>query len=248
MANKIIKSSTRLSQSELDKMYANTDYVDASQINTENASTTALCDFILETVDPDKGLSILDGGCGNGAVLQSVAKRFPKGHYVGVDLSTEMIHEAQKRIQDERYTFHCRDMLELDDVSPEGGFDISLLIHVVSMFDDFEDVLRNYINATKQHVFVNTLLSDHDVDVKITAFPANLPEQPAWNIFSLQRFEKVARALGAKNVLFRPFEMPYDLEVPKTGMGSYTVPAADGHRLTFTGPLYLPWYLIRVDL
>ena len=50
---------------------------------------TAQREFVLESVEPDLGKSILDVGCGNGALLRRLAAEKVFERALGVDVSDE---------------------------------------------------------------------------------------------------------------------------------------------------------------
>jgi SAM-dependent methyltransferase len=57
-------------------------------------------------------LSLLDVGCGYGALAEIIKKRRLNVNYVGIDVVTEMVSEAKKRHPD--YNFKSGDILEMD--------------------------------------------------------------------------------------------------------------------------------------
>lgn len=62
--------------------------------------------------------NILDFGCGNGATIVYLAKKFKKAKFVGIDFSDKMIEEARKAVQseklDDRVELRVLDHTELD--------------------------------------------------------------------------------------------------------------------------------------
>ncbi|MCU0274804.1 MAG: class I SAM-dependent methyltransferase [Acidimicrobiales bacterium] len=45
----------------------------------------------------ERGLRVLDVGCGRGLALLQLAERFPRSHFVGYDLSHEAVDFARER-------------------------------------------------------------------------------------------------------------------------------------------------------
>jgi hypothetical protein len=65
----------------------------------------------------------------------------------------------------------------------------------------------------------------------------------------VDRFRRVAAALDVKEVIFRDFEISIDLEGPaEGGIGTYTAKLADGHRLQFSGAVFMPWKFAALRL
>jgi trans-aconitate 2-methyltransferase len=59
--------------------------------------------------------SVLDAGCGTGAVTRALLERLPHGRVIAVDASPAMIERARKELAgDPRVTVRQRDLVELD--------------------------------------------------------------------------------------------------------------------------------------
>lgn len=48
------------------------------------------------------GETVLDLGCGSGALLCALARLHPRNKFIGVDLSLEMLDRARKAVEDRR--------------------------------------------------------------------------------------------------------------------------------------------------
>jgi tRNA (uracil-5-)-methyltransferase TRM9 len=57
--------------------------------------------------------SILDLGCGNGALPRELAKRGHRGAYLGIDFGEDLVWEAREKVSDLSARFVCADVLEL---------------------------------------------------------------------------------------------------------------------------------------
>lgn len=58
-----------------------------------------MIDMGIDLLELSPGDSVLDVGCGPGAVLPTLAARVgPQGHSVGIDLSVELVEEARRRL------------------------------------------------------------------------------------------------------------------------------------------------------
>lgn len=67
----------------------------------------------------EKGIDVLDVGCGSGRALTDMAKRFPNSRFNGYDFSEEAIATAQSAVNDQGLTniqFQVKDAAKLDEV------------------------------------------------------------------------------------------------------------------------------------
>lgn len=81
----------------------------------------------------DRGIDVLDAGCGQGAALRALAARFPASRFTGYDLCTDAITFARGAAADEDLSnvrFEARDLTSFAD---RDGFDL------VTSFDAVHD-------------------------------------------------------------------------------------------------------------
>src|SRR6185295_17392614 len=97
----------------------------------------------------DKGIHVIDAGCGSGRAMLHLAKRFPRSRFVGVDLSDEAIASASARAAEQGLTnvrFEDRDI---------ANWDASAEFDLVTAFDSIHDqahpdrVLANIARALR---------------------------------------------------------------------------------------------------
>lgn len=84
--------------------------------------------------------SILEIGCGTGRVLEVAARRFPGARIVGVDLSTDMLGVARRKLArfGDRVTLanHAYESPIAAAHGIEGGFDLVVTSYALTMFRD----------------------------------------------------------------------------------------------------------------
>jgi SAM-dependent methyltransferase len=86
---------------------------------------------------------ILDIGCGTGAGTLFLAREFPQARVRGVDISEEMIREAQAKVgldPEGRVAFKVGDASELP--YPDQGFDLVAQLNMPPFFEEMVRVLR----------------------------------------------------------------------------------------------------------
>lgn len=88
--------------SEEYKQLSISEFTKAAKIyESENAGVYEMCkkDYppILEEIRKEKFESLLDAGCGTAPMLSLLTKEYPDKHYVGLDLTPEMIRKAKEK-------------------------------------------------------------------------------------------------------------------------------------------------------
>ena len=84
---------------------------------------------------------VLDLGTGTGKAARVVARRFPEATAVGVDLSPEMIRQANRLRPDElasRVTYQVEDANQLS--FEDGAFDLVVLMNMIPFFEELARV------------------------------------------------------------------------------------------------------------
>jgi ubiquinone/menaquinone biosynthesis C-methylase UbiE len=105
---------------------------------------------ILKGLDLEKGMKILDAGCGFGGTLIHLAKAFPDAQCVGIDMSDTLLDLARQTAEagglEDRVTFEKADVQEIP--YPDDSFDVvistNVLHHVadpLAMLHELERVL-----------------------------------------------------------------------------------------------------------
>jgi 2-polyprenyl-3-methyl-5-hydroxy-6-metoxy-1,4-benzoquinol methylase len=114
------------------------------EIMAEDSGQTvvaALMDSILPLVPGlidqlQKGIDVLDVGCGSGRALNLMAKNFPDSRFVGYDLSSEALNAARMEAKKEGLINVCYDEKDLTDFDVPGRFDL------ITAFDAIHDQAR----------------------------------------------------------------------------------------------------------
>ncbi len=95
-------------------------------------------------LDIQQGQTIIDFGCGDGAVTQILAKAYPDSKFIGVDYSEELIEYAKKNNQRENIKYISAnlevDKLPIDDESIDKIFSWGVMyyIHPVNSYQTYQ--------------------------------------------------------------------------------------------------------------
>ena len=74
-----------------------------------------------------KGISVLDAGCGTGALLNHLATEFPNSRFTGLDFTDFAIELARKEAQDKGLTnveFELKDLSDFDTTASDNKYDL----------------------------------------------------------------------------------------------------------------------------
>lgn len=99
-------------------------------------------DRMIRQLDCRPGMSVLELGCGTGRNLQLIARGWPGVHCHGLDISSEMLKNARKRLGTEG-RLALGDATSFDSATLFGreGFDRVVLSYAVSMIPDWQAAL-----------------------------------------------------------------------------------------------------------
>ncbi len=162
------------------------------------------------------GATVRDFGCAAGEFLYYMVSQFPEGTYHGYDVVPDLL--AKARIMVPEAKFQSGSVLQ-SSLVPEASTDVSLMLGVHSIFDDFKPCFSNLIRWTRPggRIYVLGLFNPHPVDVwvKYRSFDDPDPDhrEPGWNLFSRSSVSRyLDEELGPGKHTFIPFEMPFDLD------------------------------------
>ena len=101
--------------------------------------------------------SVVDIGCGMGRFIQALIT-WNTGAVIGIDLSSEMIEEARKLVEDPggKATYVCHDLKEgipLADKSTEIIIAWSILLHIIQD-ENFENILREMARVSSRYIIL----------------------------------------------------------------------------------------------
>ena len=193
-------------------------YLDENRYENSKESFKFLRNVIAQSFDINRNnVVVSDFGCAAGELLYYLKACAPDANLEGFDLLPELIEKARKNVPEVR--FSVGSVLESEMIEKDHS-DVSLLVGVHSIFDEFESCFNNLIEWTKPsgRVYVFGMFNPYPLDVFVkystTENYTNDTVESGWNIFStasvsrfLDNHKKVA------NHRFIPFEI--DIDLPK---------------------------------
>lgn len=230
-------------------------YLEENRYENTKESFKFLKAVISESVDLSRSdLVISDFGCAAGELLYYLKSCAPNATLEGYDLLPELVRKAQERIPS--LEFSVGSVLDNGMLESKHA-DISMLVGVHSIFDEFETCFNNLIDWTKAggHVYVFGMFNPYPIDVFVkyrTAEDyANNEVESGWNIFSA---ESVSKFLDKHDKVashrFIPFEIYIDLSKNEADFArSWTMKDEKGKRIITNGLCLLqPQHILEIIL
>lgn len=177
------------------------------------------------------------------------AKAFPDVHYIGQDISKDIIEAAQAKHAELGVT-NTSFVSEQDLVKIGTDIDLVGSLQVLNIVDYHKglEIMKAKFALARRGVFVMSLFTDSKLEFMISVIDNHRDETVPYNIHSVYRIQEIARTYGFTLVENVWFQIPADLPRPtEPGRGTYTRTLADGTRLQFSDCLHMPWKLLYFE-
>ncbi len=104
-------------------------------------------DYALRQIQPGSDTHILEIACGTGRNLDQIEMRYPGRHLYGLDISSEMLRSARRKLGDQAKLAQA-DACAFDpaDLFGQGKFDHILMSYCVSMIPQWQPAIREAIS------------------------------------------------------------------------------------------------------
>ena len=167
----------------------------------------------------------------------------PDARWIGIDKAENLL-DIGRNYLDDRFELRVGDLYDLSDVE---NVDVSFSIMVLSWLAEYQKPVSELIRITNEWIFASSLFSDGNQDAYVRVRGGDFEHH--YNVYSLPRFEQFCLEAGARKVHTEPFEIDIDLPKPDHGgMQTWTEQTADGRRLQFSGPVWMPWWFVAIEL
>ncbi|WP_165374895.1 class I SAM-dependent methyltransferase [Thalassospira indica] len=223
------------------------------QLQTPYQSTIDFVDWLEQIgVIGDAEKRICDIGCGKGANLHYLSKRFPSHTFTGVDIDEQLISEGRKLLGDHNLT-NCKlvtgDIHDLKSQFKQNEFDGVISFQTLSWLPGYEAAIDSISLISPSWIAITSLFYDGPVETRtvIEQFDSSdkIEANLFYNTYSLPKFKKYLFKKGYTQFKSMRFEIPFDLPRNSDGrMQTYTEKTVDGRRLQVSGPLLMNWHFI----
>lgn len=221
---------------------------------TEKREMDQLLEKIISPFISSKEKNILDACCGIGHITYFLNKISPQSKFLGIDQTSYLIDEAKKLCHNKsNIIFENEDVYNISK-KYKKSFDICINWRTLSWVPYYDQMIKELITVTKEHIFLSSLFYDGDIDfiIQVREFKTETGKEhfnDYYNVYSLPQFKKFVYGLGAKNIEVYDFDISIDLPRPSVDqMISYTEKLENGKRLQISGAVILYWRIIRIDL
>lgn len=222
-------------------------------VNTKQEIDKAL-EKIISPIIQNKKLKILDACCGIGHVTNLLSEISNESQIVGIDQSGYLIKDAKKLFKDKKnVTFEVGDIYDIKEKHTKE-FDVAINWKTISWLPYYDQMLKDLIDMTKNHIFLSSLFYDGDIDfeIKVREFKKESGKNDFnryYNVYSLPQFKKFVYSLGVKDIKVYDFDIGIDLGKPPLDiMGTYTEKLDNGKRIQISGAVVMSWKIIRIDI
>ena len=225
------------------------------QFATPYQSTISFCDWLVELGAIGGECSrICDLGCGKGANLYYMAKRFPHCYFVGMDIDEQLVDDGRDfllRASVPNYQLSVGDMHSAGSHFSSGEFDGVISMQTLSWLPAYDKAIDAIVSLSPKWIALTSLFFDGPIEAKTVVTEFDLTQKGYvkralfYNTYSLPLVRQYLFDRGYKQFKQLRFEIPIDL--PRSidvRMQTYTEKTTDGRRLQISGPLLMNWYFI----
>lgn len=197
--------------------------------------------------------SLLDIRCATGGMLYFLRKEFPEADLSGMDVMEELLKKCNDGIAGKPVKTYIAD-ISCKETLPAETYDIITMLGVLSIFDDFADVLDNVVSMLghKGTLMVFGIFNPEDIDVLIRSRTAGTKTdiwESGWNYFSKSSLEEYCKE---RNLKYEWIPFQFEFDIPRhidDPLRSWTIDLYNGKKMIVNGlQLIHHFYLLNISL
>lgn len=194
-----------------------------------------LSDRFFDSCETD--LYVKDLGCGDGLLLHTLAQKFKKINFHGLDISERLIDIANSRPSLSNLNYSVGDCRNPSNDLP----DIIIASGILSIFDDWETVMLSWLNSLKSkgRILLFGGFNPYNVDVKIK-FRNNFSKsdwETGLDIISIDTLKSFLDQNSYNCFEFGKFTPSIEIPKSENPIRGFTVNATSGEKLIMNGAL-----------
>jgi trans-aconitate methyltransferase len=198
---------------------------------------------------------VIDVACGTGASTAYIAERHRSVHFVGIDLSPDLIAIGRKIIEAKNLanlTLETGDCFDLGEMSNVDGV---MSIQTLSWLPDYEaPLIQIFDKLAPKWIAISSLFYAGEISCRTEVEEHRKNAKYFYNTYSLPKLARFAESRDYVVSLAEPFNIDVDIAMPEDPdvMGTYTRTISDGNlgkptRLQISGPVLMNWYQILIE-
>ena len=195
----------------------------------------------------EPGDLVLDAACGTGSETAYFASQYPSLKFIGVDLESKFIVEANGRYRDtNNLRFETADLYNLN-ISGFGNVKAVLLSQTLSWLKWWEEELSSLVGPQVQQIALSTLAWDGPIESEVVHHLGGRGKPGAqrvnYNVDAIPILSEFMNNQGFHVQSNEKFIIDIDLFAPSHGgLGSHTIRSETNQRMIFSGWQHLPWH------
>jgi len=227
------------------------------QFNHVYRSTEMFCDWLesLGLLNEKEENKVIDIGAGQGANLLYMSKRFPSGHFRGVEINADFVRKGNEYFSEVGQNNCHLDQGDLYHLNNEyvGKNNGVISFQTLSWLPECVVPIEKMAELNSQWIAISSLFfgGHSNCQILVKEHEKSFRDQPHkefyTNVYSIPLVQDLFSEMGYVNFKCTPFEIDIDLPKPETKeFSTYTQRVESGRRLQISGPLLMPWYFIVV--
>lgn len=190
-------------------------------------------------LDQSEPLVMVDVGCGSGDFPAHLAERIANAKMTGVEFDPSLVEFSREKYPDlEVIQGDANDLKQV----PSASQDVTTLIGVLGIFDEFEPALGECLRVTREGgmVIVVAPLNEHQLDVLIRwrkSGDKTSQFSRGWNLFSKASIDAMLKKEPrVRDWAYEKFVLPFDLAArAEDPIRTWTERDAAGNRILVNG-------------
>jgi SAM-dependent methyltransferase len=220
-----------------------------AQFDQPYRSTICFCEFLEQHLEQMQVDFIVDCGCGSGANLYHMARRWPQAQFLGVDIDQKLISLGKERCQGTGVELTEGDLFKIDKqlVSGRPYHRLGLVSLQTVMMLDWRECFQAFLRMEPDWIAVNSIFYDGPVDFRtnITEYDEEHQELRNFN-YNVCPLPLLEELLSQNDYSLQAEKFEIDIDLPRPDhklLGTYTINSEQG-KLQFSGAMFLPWYFV----
>lgn len=177
---------------------------------------------------------VLDIGCATGSALSLIKNEYPRALITGIDVDGDLLKLAREKLGVDATLISSA----AESYRPGKRFDLIIASGVLSIFDDFSQILKTWLNWLSQNgtLYIFGRFNSQNIDTQIRF--RNLETSNRWESgLTSYSLKTISSFLDHQNVKHEFIKFTLNMDLPKSNdpIRTFTCKCDDGSRLVLNG-------------